>query len=34
MLFKAFSINLNAQNIIGMTHTNMILDVRLLDTLE
>ena len=34
MLFKAFSINLNAQNIIGMTHTNLILDVRLLDTLE
>ena len=41
MLFKAFSINLNAQHVNGMTHFDLALSgklvknhVRLLDTLE
>ena len=31
--FKAFSINLNAQHVNGMTHFDFSLHVRLLDTL-
>ena len=32
--FKAFSINLNAQHVNGMTHSDLALHVRLLDTLK
>ena len=32
--FKDFSINLNAQHVSGMTHFDLALHVRLLDTLK
>ena len=32
--FKTFSINLNAQHVNGMTHFDLALHVRLLDTLK